>query len=355
MKMRAISVLLGSLFLALLLVGFVSAAVSASTVNIADGIIGEVSSTTTLSITLDVAPTGLAGYTLTISLSDPDIAEITAVSFPAWATVNSNGDLPADSFWMKAADLNHQVEPGATEIDLGTLTIRGDANGKCEISVTVDRMDDDSGDPVTPYVSSGTVTVGGTAAVFRVTAEGTVLADGAYYGQEFYSGSADVAEWIPISEPVEPGDVLELDPENPGHYRKSRGPCSDLVAGVVSTEPGFVLGAEVQGSEVDAATDDTGLSTDDSRLTTPGSGLPTDDSRVTTPIRALLALIGIIPVKVTNEGGPIRPGDLLVSSSTPGYAMRWDQSDSPACSFVGKALEPLTDESGLILVLLMAH
>ncbi|MCK4681748.1 S8 family serine peptidase, partial [Candidatus Bipolaricaulota bacterium] len=83
---------------------------------------------------------------------------------------------------------------------------------------------------------------GGTAAVFRVDKTGNVYADGAYYGTGFYTGSADVAEWVVVSEPVEPGDVLELDPENPGHYRKSRGPCSDLVAGVVSTEPGFVLG-----------------------------------------------------------------------------------------------------------------
>ena len=79
--------------------------------------------------------------------------------------------------------------------------------------------------------------------MFRVDEMGNVYADGTCYGQSFGSGSADVAELVPVSEPVEPGDVLELDPNNPGHYRKSRGPCSDLVAGVVSTEPGFVLGA----------------------------------------------------------------------------------------------------------------
>ena len=177
-----------------------------------------------------------------------------------------------------------------------------------------------------------------TAAVFRVTSEGDVLADGPYYGLAFVTGAADVAEWISISEPVEPGDVLELDPENLGHYRKSRGPCSDLIAGVVSTNPGFVLGAKTPSSSAS------------------GFGLWTMDLGPWTESSALVALIGIVPVKVTDEGGPIRPGDLLVSSSTPGYAMRWDQeSDSPVCSFVGKALESLTDESGLILVLLMAH
>ena len=354
MKIRKIPVLLGSLFLALLLAMFFVAAASATTISVGNGFIATLGSTTTVSITLDEVPDGLSGYTITVSLSDPDIAEIAAVAFPAWASMNDNSDLPADSFWMKAADLNHQVEAGATEIDLGTLTIRGDANGECEINVTVDRLDDDSGYAIAASVNPGTLTVGGTAAVFRVTSEGDVLADGAYYGQQFYTGAADVAEWVSISEPVAPGDVLELDPKNPGHYRKSRGPCSDLIAGVVSTNPGFVLGADIPSSSAS----DFGVSgaTDDSRLPTPDSGLMTDDSRLATGDSALLALIGIVPVKVTDEGGPIQPGDLLVSSSTSGYAMRWDQeSDLPVYSFVGKALEPLADKSGLILVLLMAH
>ena len=128
-----------------------------------------------------------------------------------------------------------------------------------------------------------------------------------------------------MSEPVEPGDVLELDPTQPGHYRKSRGPCSTLVAGVVSTDPGVVL----------------------------GSPLPTGDSRLVTDDSALLALLGIVPVKVTEEGGPIQPGDLLVSSSTPGYAMRWDSGEGEACGLVGKALEPLESGAGVIRVLLM--
>jgi len=157
-----------------------------------------------------------------------------------------------------------------------------------------------------------------TAALFRVEREtGNVLADGSFYGASFESGSADVAEWVPVSEEVDPGDVLEIDPERPGYYRKARGPCSSLVAGVVSTEPGFVLG---HGEDTEG--------------------------------KVLLALMGIVPVKVTDEGGPIQPGDLLVVSSTPGYAMRWDP-DSGLCGFVGKALEPWEEGEGVILVLLM--
>jgi len=161
--------------------------------------------------------------------------------------------------------------------------------------------------------------VPGTSATFRVEREtGNVFTDGTFYGHSFETGSADIAEWVPVSELVEPGDVLEIDPEHPGYYRKARGPCSALVAGVVSTEPGFVL----------------------------SHSLDLED-------KALLALIGIVPVKVTDEGGPIRPGDLLVVSSTPGYAMRWDPESGELCDFVGKALEPLERGTGLILVLLM--
>ena len=58
---------------------------------------------------------------------------------------------------------------------------------------------------------------------------------------------------------------------------------------------------------------------------------------------------------MTNEGGPIQPGDLLVSSSTPGYAMRWAGDGPCPCALVGKALGPMMEESGTILVLLTSH
>lgn len=44
-----------------------------------------------------------------------------------------------------------------------------------------------------------------------------------------------------VSEPVQPGDIVELDPNKPRHYRKARD-SSKLVAGVITTRPGFTLG-----------------------------------------------------------------------------------------------------------------
>jgi len=159
-----------------------------------------------------------------------------------------------------------------------------------------------------------------TSAVFRVDTSGNAFGDGTFYADRFLMGSADVAEWVTISESVEPGDVLEFDPNASAAYRLSQTTCSSLVAGVVSTEPGVVLGqTETLGQ------------------------------------RALLALIGIVPVKVTNEGGLIEPGDLLVTSSAPGHAMRWAGPDPCPCALVGKALEPMTGGQGVILVLLTSH
>jgi hypothetical protein len=160
----------------------------------------------------------------------------------------------------------------------------------------------------------------GSTAVFRVDPCGNVMSDASFYGSAFNLGAADLAEWVQVTESVEAGDVLELDPNLAQSCRLAQTPCSDLVAGVVSTQPGVTLGAGTLG-----------------------------------PQQALLALSGIVPVKVTNEGGPIQPGDLLVSSSTPGYAMRWEGPEPCPCSLVGKAMEPMTDDSGTILVLLTSH
>ncbi len=149
--------------------------------------------------------------------------------------------------------------------------------------------------------------------LFRVTRTGDVYARGT-----FFSGQgADVAEWVWVSEPVEPGDVLELDPDNPGFYRRARGPYSRLVVGVVTTAPGLILGT------------------------------------VKTEREALLALIGTVLVKATGENGPIRPGDLLVSASRTGYAMRCDALQKCREALVGKALEPLEKKLGTIRVLII--
>jgi hypothetical protein len=140
--------------------------------------------------------------------------------------------------------------------------------------------------------------------VFSVErANGDVFAAGS-----FIPSGADLAERINVSEPAEAGDVVELDPTKPGHYRKSRG-HSHLIAGVITTEPGFTLGN--RRAELDSG------------------GARVADSR------PMLALMGRVPVKATEENGPIRPGDLLTVSSKPGYAMRCAKAKACEGAIIG--------------------
>ena len=160
--------------------------------------------------------------------------------------------------------------------------------------------------------------------MFRVErATGDVFADGA-----FMPDGADLAERINVSEPVESGDVVELDPSRPKYYRKARG-SGKLLAGVITTDPGFVLG--YQSSVISGHLSESEIE------------------------RPMLALMGKVPVKATTANGQIRPGDLLTVSSKPGFAMRCNDAEKCEGAVLGKALEGLEMGEGLIMVLVMAH
>jgi hypothetical protein len=173
----------------------------------------------------------------------------------------------------------------------------------------------------------------GTDIEFRVDGDGDVFADGAY------TGPADFAEMIRAAggaQSVQPGDVLVIDPASPRSVTRSTSRRSTLVAGIYSTHPGFV-GSEREWDEIP-------------------TGSPSGERKALKrrDMAELygeipVAVVGIVPCKVTSEGGPIRPGDLLVTSSTPGHAMR--DLDPKVGTVLGKALEPLLGASGTIRVL----
>jgi len=149
------------LILALMMVALLFAAnAAAATLAVGNGIVGTPGETTTVSILLDNAPDGLSGYTITASLSDPAVGDITQVEFPSWATLNDTSGAPGDSVRMKGVDLHQTIEAGASNVTLAILTIRGDVKGACTIEVGVERIDDDHGNPVAPVVGSGTLAVG---------------------------------------------------------------------------------------------------------------------------------------------------------------------------------------------------
>jgi hypothetical protein len=115
----------------------------------------------------------------------------------------------------------------------------------------------------------------------------------------------------------EPGDVLVIDSVSAGRFLKSAGPYSTSVAGIYSTKPGTV-----------------------------GRRQPTPRTVDEVP----MAMMGIVPTNVTTENGPIRPGDLLVTSSTLGYAMKGTDRSRMLGAVLGKALGSLDSGKGMVEV-----
>ena len=149
---------------------------------------------------------------------------------------------------------------------------------------------------------------------FSVSNNGEVRADG-----RFRSGGADIAEILPAAGGLEPKDVLVIGPD--GRLRRSENSFAANVAGVYSTNPGFVGG---------------------------------DDDNNDFTGKAILAVLGVVPVKASAENGPIRPGMLLVTADTPSHAM-YAGVNPPVGTVIGKALESLDNGTGTIRMLVMLH
>ena len=154
--------------------------------------------------------------------------------------------------------------------------------------------------------------------VFRVDGTGKVFANGG-----FQASGADFAESFSVlgeRARYGPGDLLVIDSTGKRRLALAQAPYSTLVAGIYSTKPGVLASPY-------------------------GLGDPNLAKEIP------LAVVGIVPCKVTTENGPIKPGDLLVTSSTPGHAMKGSDSARMLGAVVGKALEPLQEGTGLIQVL----
>ena len=133
----------------------------------------------------------------------------------------------------------------------------------------------------------------------------------------------DVAEWVPAveAEELSAGTVVVLDRTKPNHVIFSSKSYDSRVAGVISAQPGIVLGEKA-------------------------------DNKV------LVATTGRVLVNVDASSGPIEIGDLLVTSDREGVAMKSQPVEIGGVrihrpgTLIGKALEPLASGTGKILVLL---
>lgn len=176
---------------------------------------------------------------------------------------------------------------------------------------------------------NGTVSIGGFASGVAPSAPsdtlrvyGSIRADGAITGASVIGATyQDVAEWVPAAGTLEAGTVVVLDPGKDNQVMKSVRAYDTTVAGVVSAQPGVLLG---QGSDT----------------------------------KAKIATTGRVKVLTDATKHPVKIGDLLVTSDEPGTAMVSVPIDVNGVkihrpgTLIGKALEPLPNGKGEILVLL---
>lgn len=168
-------------------------------------------------------------------------------------------------------------------------------------------------------VGIGTTPATGSTNILEVA--GSALFNGTVIGNNIAATYQDVAEWVPSSVDLEPGTVVVIHPEKTNEVLASARSYDVTVAGVISAQPGLTLGVRGEGKEQVATT-------------------------------------GRVKVRVDARNGGIKIGDLLVTSDVAGTAMKSQPVKISGRTFhqpgtiIGKALEPLADGVGEILVLL---
>lgn len=169
---------------------------------------------------------------------------------------------------------------------------------------------------------SGNVGIGTTNPTEKLTVKGNIRVESATTGLpvvELGEG-LDYAEGFDLSDSqkIMPGNVLIIDPDNPGELTLSKQPYDSKVAGIVA-------GANDLGSGIKL-----------------GTGQFDCD----------VALAGRVYCNVDASYGAVSPGDLLTTSTTPGYAMIVKDEKKASGAILGKAMESLKKgEKGQILVL----
>jgi hypothetical protein len=135
--------------------------------------------------------------------------------------------------------------------------------------------------------------------------------------ERLHAVAAELTRMVSVSEAVQAGDVLAIDPDRQGAMWRARRAESPTVFGIVAADPGLVLGSGEEGEQT----------------------------------MAPVALAGVVRCKVDARFGAIQPGDLLAASPNPGHAMR--VADPLPGTVLGKALEPFTSGTGVVEVLVM--
>jgi hypothetical protein len=224
-----------------------------------------------------------------------------------WDTASTEGDL-------RIGDTTYRLKIGVATGGAGaghaTIAAQGGVNAlSLGAGTTLDTQ------RTLTILGTGNVGIGTTAPAAKLDVNGTARV------KVLEITGADLAEKFPTTETLEPGTVVEIDPDNPGHLRKAQGAYNKRVAGVVAgangLSKGIILG-NLEGSENH------------------------------TPI----AISGRVWVYADATQEAIEPGDLLTTSDMPGHAMKASDPSRAHGAVLGKAMTRLEKgKTGMVLVL----
>ena len=170
--------------------------------------------------------------------------------------------------------------------------------------------------------SAGNVGIGTTSPTSRLDVQGNVTIRDISTGDiAIQLGKGlDYAEGFDVSDDfeIEPGTILCIDTKNPGQLKISENPYDKTVAGIVAGANGLGSGVRLGTNKFDCD----------------------------------VALAGRVYCNTIATTEDIEPGDLLTSSSIPGFAMKVTDFEKAQGAIIGKAMENLKKgERGQILVL----
>lgn len=117
-------------------------------------------------MTLDSADAGLSGYRMTVTIANPDIAKISAIGFPSWASLSKIVDtLPSGMVTFSGVDLKDEVKAGAKNIDMAAITFQRTGEGSTGYTVNITALEDDGGNQMTGIATTltGSITVAGSS------------------------------------------------------------------------------------------------------------------------------------------------------------------------------------------------
>jgi len=127
--------------------------------------------TTTAHVVLTSAPNGLAGYQVELALEDPGVAQFANASYPDRYALTTEPVVTADggTITLEAADLDGEIESGASNVTLATVEITGGETGETRLTVASGQFDSDNGGAIEPATEPTTVTVSPGATETAVT------------------------------------------------------------------------------------------------------------------------------------------------------------------------------------------